>query len=63
MPETTTYDEGEQYAAGDELLPQFPNSRLIAINDALIEHVPNPLLRLVIWLAILKAIFDDAEID
>ena len=62
MPETTTYDEGEAFAAGDELLPQFPNSRLIAINDVLKEHVPDPLQRLVIWLAILKVIFNEAEL-
>ena len=60
MPDN--YDEGESFAAGDDALPQFNNERLIELSRALEREVPDRLVRLVIWLAILRAIYGEATI-
>jgi len=55
------YDDGEGFAAGDDVLPQFDNDRLIALVAVVRALVPEIEVQTLIRLAILRAIFGEAE--
>lgn len=54
-------DDNEQFAAGDDELPQFDNDRLIALIAVVQALVPDHDHKRLIRLAILEIIFGEAE--
>jgi hypothetical protein len=58
----SNYDAGESFAAGDEHLPRFDNTRLRSMWAELRTAEPNRAKRLVIWAIILRGIFGEADV-
>jgi hypothetical protein len=56
-----TYDDGESFTAGDETAIHFDNDRLIDLFEEVRRSVPDDEGRRRLRLAILRAIFGEAE--